>query len=117
MINKLPCHNHYIRSGGKKIIILYTFIGNGQHNIYTHTHPECLKFHKSHFTLCVYCRLLELGLEGKVIRSQDLSSLVLMIAKNPQGTHLAWNFVKKNWDTLVQKCVQHFAESVNNVRI
>ncbi|KAM8885152.1 endoplasmic reticulum aminopeptidase 2 isoform 1-T1 [Spinachia spinachia] len=48
-------------------------------------------------------RLLELGLEGKVIRSQDLSSLILMVARNPQGHHLAWNFVKKNWDTLVQK--------------
>uniref|UniRef100_A0A8C4I353 Aminopeptidase n=1 Tax=Dicentrarchus labrax TaxID=13489 RepID=A0A8C4I353_DICLA len=48
-------------------------------------------------------RLLELGLEGKVIRSQDLSSLILMVARNPQGHHLAWNFVKKNWDTLVEK--------------
>ncbi|MEQ2223328.1 hypothetical protein ILYODFUR_035678 [Ilyodon furcidens] len=44
-----------------------------------------------------------MGLEGNVIRSQDLSSLVLMIARNPKGHHLAWNFVKKNWDTLVKK--------------
>ncbi|KAF3695860.1 Endoplasmic reticulum aminopeptidase 2 [Channa argus] len=48
-------------------------------------------------------RLLQLGLEGKMIRSQDLSSLILMVAKNPRGHHLAWNFVKKNWDSLVQK--------------
>ncbi|KAI3372894.1 hypothetical protein L3Q82_023351 [Scortum barcoo] len=48
-------------------------------------------------------RLLDLGLEGKVIRSQDLSSLILMVARNPQGHHLAWDFVKQNWDTLVQK--------------
>ncbi|XP_071381754.1 endoplasmic reticulum aminopeptidase 2 [Centroberyx affinis] len=48
-------------------------------------------------------RLLELGLEGKVIRSQDLSSLILMVARNPRGHHLAWNYVKKHWDTLVQK--------------
>lgn len=48
-------------------------------------------------------RLLELGLEGKVIRSQDLSSLILMVARNPLGHHIAWNFVKKNWDTLVKK--------------
>ncbi|KAF7660154.1 hypothetical protein LDENG_00286810 [Lucifuga dentata] len=48
-------------------------------------------------------RLLELGLEGKVIKSQDLSSLILMVARNPQGHRLAWNFVKKNWNTLVQK--------------
>uniref|UniRef100_A0AAQ5ZU82 Aminopeptidase n=1 Tax=Amphiprion ocellaris TaxID=80972 RepID=A0AAQ5ZU82_AMPOC len=38
-----------------------------------------------------------------VIRSQDLSSLILMVARNSRGCNLAWNFVKKNWDTLVQK--------------
>lgn len=48
-------------------------------------------------------RLLQQGLEGMVIRSQDLSSLILMVARNPQGHHLAWNFVKNNWNTLVQK--------------
>uniref|UniRef100_A0A8C3GB40 Aminopeptidase n=1 Tax=Cyclopterus lumpus TaxID=8103 RepID=A0A8C3GB40_CYCLU len=48
-------------------------------------------------------KLLELGLEGKVIRSQDLSFLILMVARNPRGHRLAWNFVKKNWDTLVQR--------------
>lgn len=48
-------------------------------------------------------RLLELGLEGKVIRSQDLSHVIMMVARNPRGHYLAWNFVKKNWDTLVQK--------------
>lgn len=55
--------------------------------------------------LCFYHRLLELGLEGKVIRSQDLSHVIMMVARNPQGHYLAWNFVKKNWDTLVQKSV------------
>lgn len=58
-----------------------------------------------HLCVCVCCRLLELGLEGKVIRSQDLSSLVLMVARNPRGHHLAWNFVKENWESLVQKLV------------
>ena len=62
----------------------------------------------------LHCRLLELGLEGKVIRSQDLSTLILMVARNPQGHHLAWNFVKKNWDTLVQKLVQHNGCIVND---
>uniref|UniRef100_A0A667XWC8 Aminopeptidase n=1 Tax=Myripristis murdjan TaxID=586833 RepID=A0A667XWC8_9TELE len=61
-------------------------------------------------------RLLELGLEGKVIRFQDLSSLVLLVASNPQGHHLAWNFVKKNWSTLIHKsvicAVQLFFESI-----
>lgn len=48
-------------------------------------------------------RLLELGLEGKVIKSQDLSHVILLVARNPHGRILAWNFVKKKWDTLVQK--------------
>uniref|UniRef100_A0A3Q3JAP8 Aminopeptidase n=1 Tax=Monopterus albus TaxID=43700 RepID=A0A3Q3JAP8_MONAL len=48
-------------------------------------------------------RLLDMGLEGKVIRLQDLSAVILMVARNPRGHHLAWNFVKKNWDLLVQK--------------
>lgn len=48
-------------------------------------------------------RLLQWGLEGKVIRSQDLSYLIRMVARNSEGHHLAWKFVKKNWDTLVQK--------------
>lgn len=65
--------------------------------------------------VCFHYRLLRLGLEGKVIRSQDLSGLIMMVARNPQGHYLAWNFVKKNWDTLVQKLVQHkrdYAESL-----
>lgn len=52
------------------------------------------------------CRLVEMGLEGKVIRLQDLSTLIIMVARNPRGQNLAWNFVKKNWNTLVQKLVQ-----------
>lgn len=63
----------------------------------------------------LHCRLLELGLEGKVIRSQDLSSLIRMVASNPQGHHLAWNFVKKNWDTLVQKLVPYDGDTVNDI--
>ncbi len=68
---------------------------------------------KPSYCVCLCCRLLELGLEGKVIRSQDLSTLILMVARNPRGHHLAWNFVKKNWDTLVQKSVQHNEDIVN----
>lgn len=48
-------------------------------------------------------RLLELGLKGEVIRSQDLSSLILMVARNSNGHHIAWNYVKHNWNTLVHK--------------
>lgn len=48
-------------------------------------------------------RLLELGLEGKDIKAQDLSSVIYLVARNPRGHHLAWNFVKKHWRNLVQK--------------
>uniref|UniRef100_A0A8C5DN65 Aminopeptidase n=1 Tax=Gouania willdenowi TaxID=441366 RepID=A0A8C5DN65_GOUWI len=58
-------------------------------------------------------RLLQLGLEGRVIRTQDLSHLILMVSRNSRGHYLAWDLVKKNWDTLVQKfqlgsfCIRH----------
>ncbi|XP_066509895.1 endoplasmic reticulum aminopeptidase 2-like isoform X2 [Hoplias malabaricus] len=48
-------------------------------------------------------RLLELGMEGSVIRSQDLSTLIYTVARNPAGHFLAWNFLKKNWNKLVEK--------------
>uniref|UniRef100_A0AAR2KT24 Aminopeptidase n=1 Tax=Pygocentrus nattereri TaxID=42514 RepID=A0AAR2KT24_PYGNA len=48
-------------------------------------------------------RLLELGMEGSVIRTQDLSTLIYTVARNPAGHFLAWNFVKKNWNKLVEK--------------
>ncbi|XP_036383527.1 endoplasmic reticulum aminopeptidase 2-like [Megalops cyprinoides] len=48
-------------------------------------------------------RLLDMGMEGEVIRTQDLSSLIYTVARNPMGHFLAWNFVKKNWNALVEK--------------
>ncbi|XP_035494571.1 endoplasmic reticulum aminopeptidase 2 [Scophthalmus maximus] len=87
-----------------------------------HTYKNSLSAAQKHkFLFALTCsrdtskleKLLELGLEGKVIRSQDLSGLILMVARNPLGHHLAWNFVKKNWDTLVKKlqlgsfCMRH----------
>lgn len=64
--------------------------------------------------VCFFHRLLELGLEGEVIRSQDLSHVIMMVARNPRGHYLAWNFVKKNWDTLVQKLVLHKNNFLND---
>ncbi|XP_076854128.1 endoplasmic reticulum aminopeptidase 2 [Brachyhypopomus gauderio] len=48
-------------------------------------------------------RLLELGMEGVDIRTQDLPSLIYYVARNPAGHFLSWNFVKKNWNELVEK--------------
>jgi hypothetical protein len=46
-----------------------------------------------------------MALEGEVIRNQDLSTLVYLVARNPHGQQLAWAFFKKNWGFLVQKSV------------
>uniref|UniRef100_A0A8C3YTD9 Aminopeptidase n=1 Tax=Catagonus wagneri TaxID=51154 RepID=A0A8C3YTD9_9CETA len=48
-------------------------------------------------------KLIELGMEGKVIKTQDLAALLYMIARNPKGQQLAWNFVKENWTHLLKR--------------
>ncbi|XP_073695973.1 endoplasmic reticulum aminopeptidase 2 isoform X2 [Garra rufa] len=48
-------------------------------------------------------RLLQLGMEGTVIKTQNLPSLIYMVARNPAGHFLAWDFVKKHWNELVEK--------------
>uniref|UniRef100_A0A4W5M3J7 Aminopeptidase n=1 Tax=Hucho hucho TaxID=62062 RepID=A0A4W5M3J7_9TELE len=61
-------------------------------------------------------RLLELGLEGEVIRTQDLDSLIAMVARNPRGHHLAWSYLQKYWSTLVDK-FQLGSFSIRNIII
>uniref|UniRef100_A0A8D2AVG2 Aminopeptidase n=1 Tax=Sciurus vulgaris TaxID=55149 RepID=A0A8D2AVG2_SCIVU len=48
-------------------------------------------------------KLIELGMEGKVIKTQDLAALLHAIARNPMGQQLAWNFVRANWTDLLKK--------------
>ncbi|XP_026787303.3 endoplasmic reticulum aminopeptidase 2 isoform X1 [Pangasianodon hypophthalmus] len=48
-------------------------------------------------------RLLEHGMEGSVIKAQDLSTVIYTVARNPAGHFLAWDFVKSNWNKLVEK--------------
>uniref|UniRef100_A0A8C3TEH8 Aminopeptidase n=1 Tax=Chelydra serpentina TaxID=8475 RepID=A0A8C3TEH8_CHESE len=48
-------------------------------------------------------KLIELGMEGEVIKTQDLAALLNAIARNPEGQGLAWNFVRKNWNNLLKK--------------
>ncbi|MBN3301040.1 ERAP2 aminopeptidase, partial [Amia calva] len=48
-------------------------------------------------------RLLDLGMEGAVIKTQDLSSLIYAVSRNPIGHFIAWDFVKKHWNQLVEK--------------
>uniref|UniRef100_A0A672N2H9 Aminopeptidase n=1 Tax=Sinocyclocheilus grahami TaxID=75366 RepID=A0A672N2H9_SINGR len=48
-------------------------------------------------------RLLQLGMDGTLIKPQNLPSLIYMVARNPVGHFLAWDFVKKHWNELVEK--------------
>ncbi|XP_067425200.1 endoplasmic reticulum aminopeptidase 2-like isoform X2 [Emydura macquarii macquarii] len=48
-------------------------------------------------------KLIELGMEGEVIKTQDLAALLHSIARNPEGQELAWNFVRENWNKLLKK--------------
>lgn len=48
-------------------------------------------------------RLLELALQGDIIKLQDLAHVVLTVSENPHGQLLAWNFVKDNWNELIEK--------------
>ncbi|KAM9694251.1 endoplasmic reticulum aminopeptidase 2 isoform 1-T4 [Trichechus inunguis] len=50
-------------------------------------------------------KLIKLGMEGKVIKTQDFAPLLHAIARNPKGQHLAWNFVRENWTHLLKKLV------------
>ncbi|KAK1345103.1 hypothetical protein QTO34_013810 [Cnephaeus nilssonii] len=48
-------------------------------------------------------KLIDLGMEGKIIKTQDLASLLHAIARSPKGQQLAWNFVRDNWTHLLKK--------------
>ncbi|KAJ8405601.1 hypothetical protein AAFF_G00315810 [Aldrovandia affinis] len=48
-------------------------------------------------------KLIALGMEGEVIRTQDLPALIVAIARNPVGKALTWNFIRKNWKKLLEK--------------
>ncbi|XP_041956437.1 endoplasmic reticulum aminopeptidase 2 [Alosa sapidissima] len=61
-------------------------------------------------------RILYLGMEGQVIKTMDLPSLIINVARNPNGHILAWNFVKKNWNSLVEK-FQLGSFSIRNIII
>uniref|UniRef100_A0A8C3JE15 Aminopeptidase n=1 Tax=Calidris pygmaea TaxID=425635 RepID=A0A8C3JE15_9CHAR len=47
--------------------------------------------------------LMDQGLRGDIIRTQDLPYIIVFISKNPSGYHLAWTFLKENWEKFVEK--------------
>ncbi|XP_075037438.1 endoplasmic reticulum aminopeptidase 1-like [Mixophyes fleayi] len=47
--------------------------------------------------------LMEESLKGDLIKTQELAHIVVSVSRNPVGHMLAWEFLKNNWDQLVQK--------------
>ncbi|XP_068103593.1 leucyl-cystinyl aminopeptidase isoform X2 [Hyperolius riggenbachi] len=47
--------------------------------------------------------LMEEGLRGDHVRSQDFATVIRFVSKNVVGSILAWNFVKQKWDEITQK--------------
>ncbi|XP_064358974.1 endoplasmic reticulum aminopeptidase 1-like isoform X1 [Dromaius novaehollandiae] len=47
--------------------------------------------------------LMDQGLHGDIIKTQDLPHITVFVARNPSGYHLAWTFLKRNWEELVEK--------------
>lgn len=60
------------------------------------------------FFFLVLSRLLERSIEGEIMKTQDLPSLIISVSQNPKGFKLAWDFLKTNWGKLVKKCVASF---------
>ncbi|XP_040397676.1 endoplasmic reticulum aminopeptidase 1 isoform X2 [Cygnus olor] len=47
--------------------------------------------------------LLDQGLRGDIIKTQDLLHIIVYVARNPSGYHLAWTFLNENWEKVVEK--------------
>ncbi|KAG8456356.1 hypothetical protein GDO86_002220 [Hymenochirus boettgeri] len=47
--------------------------------------------------------LMQASLKGDSIRFQDLPAVIGFISRGTPGYLLAWNFVKQNWDTIIQR--------------
>uniref|UniRef100_A0A8C3L6S1 Aminopeptidase n=1 Tax=Chrysolophus pictus TaxID=9089 RepID=A0A8C3L6S1_CHRPC len=47
--------------------------------------------------------LMEEGLRGDIIKTQDFPYIIVSVARNPSGYHLAWTFLRENWEKLIEK--------------
>ncbi|NXG77378.1 ERAP1 aminopeptidase, partial [Baryphthengus martii] len=47
--------------------------------------------------------LLDQGLHGDIIRTQDLPHIIVFVGKNPSGYQLAWTFLTENWEKIIEK--------------
>lgn len=47
--------------------------------------------------------MMEQSLHGQVMKTQDLPDVVVVVARNPHGYKLAWDFLRSNWHTMIKK--------------
>ncbi|KAM3844841.1 endoplasmic reticulum aminopeptidase 1 [Vipera latastei] len=47
--------------------------------------------------------LMDQALQGDIIKTQELPSILVSVGRNPYGYQLAWKFLKQNWQKLVKK--------------
>ncbi|POI32927.1 hypothetical protein CIB84_003321 [Bambusicola thoracicus] len=47
--------------------------------------------------------LMDEGLRGDIIKTQDFPYVIVSVARNPSGYHLAWTFLRENWEKLIEK--------------
>lgn len=65
--------------------------------------------HQIEFALCISPNkdklrwLLDQSFKGDVIKTQEFPSILIAIGRNPVGYTLAWQFLKENWNKIVQK--------------
>lgn len=51
--------------------------------------------------LAIVSRFLASSLDPKLIRAQDMVSVIRYVAYNPAGKYLAWNFAQEHWKVLL----------------
>ncbi|XP_068617106.1 endoplasmic reticulum aminopeptidase 1b [Brachionichthys hirsutus] len=64
--------------------------------------------------------MMEQSLQGEVMKTQDLPAVVVAVSKNAHGNNLAWDFLRANWNTLINKfglgshTISHMVTEVTN---
>ncbi|XP_044518614.1 endoplasmic reticulum aminopeptidase 1 [Gracilinanus agilis] len=47
--------------------------------------------------------LLDQSFQGDIIKTQEFPHILSSVGRNPKGYHLAWQFLKENWNRIIQK--------------
>uniref|UniRef100_A0A673BY41 Aminopeptidase n=1 Tax=Sphaeramia orbicularis TaxID=375764 RepID=A0A673BY41_9TELE len=58
--------------------------------------------------------MMEQSLHGQVMKTQDLPDVVVVIARNPHGYKLAWDFLRSNWFDLGSNTISYLVNGVTN---